>query len=65
MTRQEKILAALPPVERIEMVKLDRFIHEEPAEPEWRVQVGGVCADFTTETWANNFRNAILALTEL
>lgn len=63
MTRQEKILAAVPPVERIEMVK--GAVHVEESEPEWRVQVNGICADFPTQTWANNFRNAILALTEL
>lgn len=63
MTRQEQITAAMPPVERIEM--LTGIFSDQPADPEWRVQVSGICADFATETAANNFRNAILALIEL
>lgn len=58
-----RVLDAVPPVQRIEMVK--GFFPEEPAEPEWRVEVSGFCADFPTETAANNFRNAILALADL
>ena len=52
----------MPPVQRIEMVRQVDF-YEVPADPMWRVEVSGICADFPTETWANNFRNAILALT--
>ena len=63
MTRKQRLLAAVPPVERIEMVK--GFALTEPAEPMWRVQVSGICADFETETAAHNFREAILALAEL
>lgn len=63
MTRQEKLLDAVPPVEKIEMVQ--GFFPEEPADPMWRVQVSGICADFETETAANNFRNAILAVAEI
>lgn len=62
MSRSDKLLEAVPPVQRIEMV--NGFFPEEPAEPMWRVQVSGICTDFETETAANNFRNAILALVD-
>jgi hypothetical protein len=55
----EEAAQEVPPVERIEMVQ---GIWSEPSDPEWRVMVSGYCADFATETAANNFRNAILAL---
>lgn len=58
-----RLLTAVPPVERIEMVQ--GFVPEEPADPMWRVQVSGFCTDFETETAASNFRNAILALVGL
>lgn len=49
-------------VQRIEMVRQDG-LDEVPADPMWRLEIGGICADFATETWANNFRNAVIALT--
>jgi hypothetical protein len=57
-------LDAVPPVERIEMVQFPNG-YEIPAEPIWRVEVSGRCADFETETGANHFRDAILALSSL
>lgn len=60
MTRNQRISKAVPPVEKIEMVQGDYL--NEPADPVWRVQVSGFCADLPTETAANNFRNAILAI---
>lgn len=58
---RDKLLAAVPPVERIEM-RVQGFVYDEPADPMWRVEVSGIVTDFETETAANNFRNAILAL---
>jgi hypothetical protein len=52
---------ALPPVKRIEMVDYSTGF-EQSAAPQWRVEVSGICADFETETAANNFRNAIVDL---
>jgi len=52
---------AIPPVQRIETVRQVEF-WDEPAEPMWRVEVSGRCVDFETETRANYFRDAILAL---
>lgn len=52
---------AVGPVVEIEMVSYETGF-EQPAPSKWRVQIGECCADFETETAANNFRNAILAL---
>jgi hypothetical protein len=52
----------IPQVQRIECVKFDYNLVEVPDDPVWRLKIGGICADFPTETWANNFRNAILSL---
>ena len=49
-------------VERVEMVNYESG-YEQPAEPIWRVVVGGYCADFETESAARNFSGAIAALT--
>lgn len=49
-------------VERVEMVNYESG-YEQPAEPIWRVVVGGYCADFETESAARNFAGAIAALT--
>ena len=35
--------------------------YEETAEPIWRIAIDGYCADFETETAANNFRAAMLS----
>jgi hypothetical protein len=51
----------LKPVERIEMVNYETGF-QTPADPIWRVEVSGYCADFETETAANNFHAAIAAL---
>lgn len=51
----------VPPVKCIEMVDWTQG-YKQPADPMWRVEVSGYCADFYTETAANNFRNAILSL---
>jgi hypothetical protein len=51
----------LKPVERIEMVNYETGF-QTPADPMWRVEVSGYCADFETETAANNFHAAIAAL---
>lgn len=53
--------APLPQVERVECVTYEKG-YEEEAPPFWRLNVGGYCADFETETAAANFRHAILAL---
>lgn len=50
----------LPPVQRIEMVT--GTFSDEEAPPEWRIMVGEYCIDLPTETYANNVRDAILAL---
>lgn len=47
-------------VERVECVSFESGF-EELADPIWRVEVGGICADFETETAANNYANAIEA----
>lgn len=52
---------AVAPVQRIECVKMVDCLEVE-AEPLWRIEIDGYCADFETETGANNFRNAILSL---
>lgn len=57
----DELNEALPPVKRIEMVSFASG-YEEPAPSMFRVMVSGICADFETETAANNMRNAILAL---
>lgn len=53
---------AIPPVERIETVPVGHPFSDEATDPYWRVIVSGYCADFETETAANFFRDAILAL---
>lgn len=35
---------------------------EDPSEPIWRISIDGYCADFSTETAAQNFANAIMRL---
>lgn len=51
----------IAPVKCIEMVEFSSGF-ERPTDPEWRIEIGGYCANFPTETAANNFRNAILSL---
>jgi len=51
-------IAGLVEVEKIDCVTYERG-WQEPADPIWRIQINGVCADFPTETWANNFADAI------
>ena len=48
-------------VQRIECVTL-RGGYEEPADPIWRIEIGGICADFDTQTHAENFAAAIRSL---
>ena len=60
-SEQMPVAWRLEPVQRIDRVSYDTG-YREPAEPMWRVQVSGYCADFETETAANNFHAAITAL---
>lgn len=50
----------LPAVEKIEMVDWSSGF-AEPADPVWRIVLNGYCADFPTETAAQNFAGAIAA----
>jgi Lar family restriction alleviation protein len=45
-------------VERIEMVDYSTGF-QQPSEPMWRVEIDGYCADFETETAAQNYAGAI------
>ena len=48
-------------VQRIECVTFQNG-YEEPADPIWRIEIGGICADFDTQTHAENFATAIRSL---
>lgn len=48
-------------VERVEMEDWSMG-YAQPADPIWRIVVGGQCADFPTESAARNFADAISAL---
>ena len=49
------------PVERVECVDWSQG-HEQPADPLWRIALGGYCADFPSEQAALNFASQIEAL---
>ena len=49
-------------VERIECVDWSSGF-EEPADPLWRIELGGYCADFPSEQAARNFAGQIALLT--
>lgn len=48
-------------VEQVEMVDWSSG-SEDPSEPIWRISIDGYCADFSTETAAQNFAKAIMRL---
>lgn len=52
-------LDELFPVSEIEMVDISSGV-AEPADPEYRIEADGFCADFPTRTAAKNFRGAFV-----
>ncbi len=54
---------AIARVEEIECVQI--WPPGEPADPIWRIEIGGYCADFEHEQAARNFANAINAASGL